>query len=145
MKGNEYMDISFPDKMILEITFFDKTDFYSLSFENQQYRIIGRDEGIKTILIGIGEDEKVYYIITDEKTLCYIAINTETFVKELLLFDHYMNVEGSHLPENPDDAQLSAFTDNFKAQILKLDADAFHHHDTFWSEICEEMEYGVII
>lgn len=80
----------------------------------------------------------------DENTLFYIAISADIFIKELLLYDDYMNAKGNELPENPDDSQLSAFTDKFRKKILKLDSHAFDSEDTFWSEICEEMEYGII-
>lgn len=55
-----------------------------------------------------------------------------------------MNTEGNELPENPDDSQLSEFADKFRKKILKLDSNAFCSENTFWSEICEEMEYGII-
>lgn len=48
------------------------------------------------------------------------------------------------LSENPDDSQLSEFTDKFRKKILKLDSNAFYSEDTFWSEICEKMEYRII-
>ena len=139
-----YIDNSLPKKTILEISFLSRTDFYNISFESNNYRIIGGDKDIKTNLIGISEDEKVYYIATDENTLYYIAISIDIFVKELLLYDNYMNTKGDELPENPDDLQLSEFTDKFRKKILKLDSNAFYSEDTFWSEICEEMEYGII-
>lgn len=60
-----------------------------------------------------------------------------------MLYDNYMNTEGNELPENPDDSQLSEFTDKFRKKILKLDSNAFYSEDTYWSEICEEMEYGI--
>ena len=139
-----YMDHSLPKRTILEISFLSRTDFYNLSFKNNNYRIIGGDKDIKTNLIGIREDGKVYYIITDENTLFYIAISVDAFVRELLLYDDYMNTNGDELPENPDDSQLFEFTDKFRKKILKLDSHAFDSEDTFWSEICEEMEYGMI-
>lgn len=140
-----YSDISFPNKKILEIRFLSAEDFYTISFENHNYKIVGGDEDIETNLIGIAEDEKVYYISADEKTLCYISVNISTFIKELLLFDSYINTETDNLPENPDDKILSKFAGNFKSQILELDNNAFCDDDTFWSEICEEIEYGIII
>lgn len=139
-----YIDHSLPKKTILEISFLSRIDFYNISFKNNNYQIIGGDKDIKTNLIGISKDGKVYYIITDENTLCYIAISADVFVKELLLYDDYMNAKDNELPENPDDSQLSAFTDKFRKKILTLDRHAFDSEDTFWSEICEEMEYGII-
>ena len=139
-----YMDHSLPKRTILEISFLSRTDFYNISFENNNYKIIGGDKDIKTNLIGIREDGKVYYIITDENTLFYIAISVDAFVKELLLYDNYMNTNDDELPENPDDSQLFEFMDKFRKKILKLDSYAFDSEDTFWSEICEEMEYGMI-
>ncbi len=136
-------DISFPDKTILEVSFLNKKDFYNLSVKNNNHLIVGGDKDIADNLVGIAEDEKVYYI--EDDTLCYIAVNIRIFVKELLLFDSYMNTEADNLPENPDDKTLSEFADNFKSKILELDKDAFKSDDTFWSEIWEEMEYGIII
>ncbi|MDE5620483.1 MAG: hypothetical protein K2I80_08200 [Ruminococcus sp.] len=64
---------------------------------------------IETNLVGIAEDEKVYYI----------SVNIRTFIKELLLFNDYVNQ--SNLPENPDDLQLAEFADKFLSQLLELD------------------------
>ncbi len=138
-----YSDISFPDKTILEVTFLKATDFYSIYFENSNYIIVGGDKELPTNLIGISEDNKVYYITTDDKQLCYIAVNIDTFIKELLLFDDYINT--NNLPENPDEMQLAEFAGNLRTKILESDADAFYDGSTFWSEICEEVEYGIII
>ncbi|MDE6424638.1 MAG: hypothetical protein K2K89_00625 [Ruminococcus sp.] len=134
-----YSDIQFPDKMILEVTFLNVTDFYSISFQNRNYTIVGGDKDIKTNLIGISDNDKVYYITTDDKKIYYISINIRTFIKELLLFDDYINK--NNLPENPDEIQLA---DIFRKKILELDKYAFKSNDTFWSEICEELEYGII-
>lgn len=136
-----YSDISFPNKTILEVTFLNVTDFYTISFENNNYTIVGGDEDIETNLIGIAGDGKVYYIVTDDKSLfCYLAVNIETFIKELLLFDDYVNQ--SNLPENPDDLQLAEFADEFLSLLLELDKTVCK--SDFWSEVCEEMEYGSI-
>lgn len=137
-----YSDISFPNKKILEIRFLSVEDFYTISFENHNYTIVGGDDDIKTNLVGIAENEKVYYISADDKTICYISVNISTFIKELLLFDNYVNQ--SNLPENPDDLQLAEFAEHLKIQILKSDSNAFYDDNTFWSEVCEELEYGVI-
>ena len=135
-----YINHELHKKTILEISFLSRTDFYNIYFKNNNYQIIGGDKDIKTNLIGISEAGKVYYIITDENILCYIAISADIFVKELLLYDNYMNTSGDEIPENPDDSQLSAFTDKFRKKILTLDSHAFDSEDTFWSEI----EYGII-
>lgn len=125
-----YSDIQFPDKMILEVTFLNKQDFYSISFENNNYTIVGGDKDIKTNLIGIADNDKVYYITTDDKKICYISANIEIFIKQLLLYDDYINTN------NPPE--------NFRLKILESDKNAFKNNETFWSEVCEEMEYGVI-
>lgn len=135
-----YSDISFPNKKILEIRFLSVEDFYTISFENNTYTIVGGDEDIETNLVGIAEDEKVYYISADDKTLYYISVNISTFIKELLLFDDYVNQ--NNLPENPDDLQLAEFTDKFLSLLLELDKTVCKSE--FWSEICEELEYGLI-
>lgn len=135
-----YSDISFPNKKILEIRFLSVEDFYTISFENNTYTIVGGDEDIETNLVGITRDEKVYYISADDKTLYYISVNISTFIKELLLFDDYVNQ--NNLPENPDDLQLAEFTDKFLSLLLELDKTVCKSE--FWSEICEELEYGLI-
>ena len=137
-----YSDILFPNKKILEIRFLSVEDFYTISFENNTYTIVGGDKDIETNLVGIAENEKVYYISADDKTICYISINISTFVKQLILFDDYVNT--NYLPENPGYETLSEFADNFKSKILESDSDAFYNDNTFWSEVCEEMEYGII-
>ena len=133
------MDISLPDKTILEVTFLKKNDFYTISLQNQDYLIVGGDEGIHTNLIGIAKNGTVYYITTDDGVLCYISPNIEIFVKELLLYDEYMNHKFS---ENLDESMLSDFANQFRKEILKFDNSAFDSGSTYWSEICEEMEYG---
>lgn len=138
---NYLYNISFPDEKILEITFLDKSDFYSLSLKNNNYIVIGGDENIETNIIGIAENDNVYYITTDDLNFCYISINIQTFIKQLLLFRDYVN----HFPKNPDDKKISELTENFKLKILELDINSFYNENTFWSQICEEMEYGIII
>ncbi len=124
-----YSDISFPDKTILEVTFLSNSDFYSISFQNNNYIIVGGDKDIETNLIGIAENEKVYYITIDDKKICYISANIQTFIKQLLLFEEYVDTN------NPPES--------FRLKILESDADAFKSNATFWSEICEEMEYRI--
>ncbi|MDE5583972.1 MAG: ribosomal protein S18-alanine N-acetyltransferase [Ruminococcus sp.] len=141
--NNMYSEIPFPDKTILEISFLDTDDFYTISIENNNYTIIGGDKDIKTNLIGIGEDKKVYYILADYKNICYISANINTFIKQLLLFDDYVNK--NNLPENPADSQLYEFAECFRKLIINSDVNAFYDKSTFWSEICEEIEYGIII
>lgn len=143
MKINIYDDIQFPDRTILEVTFLNKSDFYGISMQNRSYTIVGGDRDIPTNLIGIADDNKVYYITTDDKKICYISSDIRTFIKQLLLYDDYTN--NNILPENPDEIQLIEFTDKFKSMISDSDKNAFQSNDTFWSEICEEMEYGIII
>ena len=125
-----YSDIHFPDKTILEMAFLNVTDFYSISFQNNNYTIVGGDKDIEDNLIGIAEDGKVYYITTYDKGISYISVNIRTFIKQLLLFEEYADTN------NPPE--------NFRRKILESDAYAFKNSDTFWSEICEELEYGII-
>lgn len=131
-----YSDIKFPDRTILEVTFLNVTDFYTISFENNNYTIVGGDADIETNLVGIASDGKVYYIVTDDKSLfCYIAVNIGTFIKELLLFESYTNSP----PENLTDKQ---FAEKFRFQLSELDKTVCK--SDFWSVVCEELEYGVI-
>ena len=124
-----YSDIHFPEKTILEVTFLNITDFYSISFQNNNYTIVGSDKDIGGNLIGIADDEKVYYITTYDKRIYYISVNIWIFIKQLLLFEKYVDTN------NPPES--------FRLKILESDADAFKSNATFWSEICEEMEYGI--
>lgn len=139
-----HTDISFPDKPILEIKFLHKSDFFNISFRGEHYTIIGGDKDIETNLIGIDKNEKVFYITRDDNSLCYIASDIKTFINELLLFDEFANTEENILPKNPNDAQLLEYADRFKEKILKLDGNAFDSEQTYWSEVYEEMVYGII-
>ncbi|MEE3350702.1 MAG: hypothetical protein VZR09_11795 [Candidatus Gastranaerophilaceae bacterium] len=89
-------------------------------------------------LVGIGENRKVYYITIDDNIICYISADINIFIKELLLYDNYM----MHRPNNLDESQLIEFTEKFRKELLDLDKTAFLDENTYWSEICEEMEYG---
>ncbi|MDE6539043.1 MAG: hypothetical protein K2K66_02525 [Ruminococcus sp.] len=138
---NIYANMSFPNKTILEVTFLNITDFYSISFENNNYTIVGGDKDIETNLIGIASDGKIYYIVTEDKSLfCYLAVNIHTFIKELLLYDDYINT--NNLPENPAEIQLAEFADKFRSHLTELDKTVCN--SKFWSEVCEELEYGII-
>ncbi|MDE5862104.1 MAG: hypothetical protein K2H28_07905 [Ruminococcus sp.] len=125
-----YSDIHFPDKTILEVAFLNITDFYSISFQNNNYTIIGGDKDIEGNLIGIADDGKVYYITTYDKRISYISVNIRMFIKQLLLFEEYADTN------NPPE--------RFRRKILESDTNAFKSNDTFWSEVCEELEYGII-
>ena len=129
-----YSDIKFPDRTILEITFLNKADFYDISFQNRNYTIVGGDKDISTNIIVIAENNEVYYITTDDKKISYISENIRIFIKQLLLYDDNIN----NLSENPKKIQ------EFRLKILELDANAFKSDNTFWSEIFEEIEYGII-
>ncbi len=136
------LGISFPDKRILELRFLNQADFYNIKLNNITYTIVGRDCDIQTNLIGIAPNEKVFYITTDDNVICYIASNIYVFIKELLLYDDYINNEENQLPENPDDLRLFEFAEKFRNKISYLDRHAFENENTYWSEVCEEMEYG---
>ena len=55
------INISFPNKAILEIIFFNRDDFYNISFQNNDYLIVGRDQGIVDNVIAIAKNGEVYY------------------------------------------------------------------------------------
>lgn len=120
-----YDDVQFPDRTILEITFLNKSDFYDISIQNRRYTIVGGDKDISTNLVGIADDEKVYYITTDDGELCYISPDIRTFIKQLLLFEEYTD------------------TEDFRRKILELDKNSLNDK-TFWAEVYEEIEYGII-
>lgn len=120
-----YDDIQFPDRTILEVTFLNKSDFYDISLQNRNYTIVGGDRDIPTNLVGIADDDKVYYITTDDGELCYISSDIRTFIKQLILFEEYTDIE------------------DFRRKILELDKNSLNNK-AFWSEVYEEMEYGII-
>ncbi|MBP3761094.1 MAG: hypothetical protein J6I55_06440 [Ruminococcus sp.] len=137
-------DIVFPEKEILEISFLNRDDFYSIILKNTEYLIVGGDKDIKSNLIGIKSSKEVYYLSTDDNKISYISKNIDIFLSELLLFDKYVTEKALELPENPNDMQLFEFAYEFKKEILKLDKNAFLDSNTYWSEIYEEMEYGIL-
>lgn len=137
------MNIVFPDKPILEIIFLKEPERYKVTVNKKEYEIIGKDEMLNTVLVGVDKKGRVFSLETDDKTIIYIASNTETFVNELLLFDSFS--EGNDgLSENPSDMELKQFVKSFKKKIKKFDRKAFYRKMTFWSLVCEEMEYGII-
>lgn len=137
-------DIVFPEKEILEISFLNHDDFYSIILKNTEYLIVGGDKDIKSNLIGIKSNQEVYYLSTDDNKISYISKNIDIFLSELLLFDKYVTEKVHELPENPNDMQLFEFAYEFKKEILKLDKNAFLDSNTYWSEIYEEIEYGIL-
>ena len=46
-------------------------------------------------------------------------------------------------PDNMTEAQLSAAAAGFREKLTELDRHAFDREDTFWSMVCEELEYGI--
>ena len=138
-------DVNFPNKVILEIAFLNNDAFYYLTFQHTHYYVVGGDKEIESNLIGIKDNGEVYYLTLDDDIACYIACDIETFIKELLLFDDYMTNIHGQLPDNPSEHQLRNYANIFRNEILKLDNSAFRDTNTYWSEICEELEYGICL
>jgi len=137
-------DNLFPEQFF-ELVFFSKEEYSLINYKEESYLTIGRDRDIKTNFIAVADDGKVYYISCDENDKCYISVNKEVFAKEIFLFKDYISEKRNIIPENPDDSQLKEFTDTFREKISELDCNALYSENTFWSEICEEMEYGLIV
>ena len=138
---------NFPNKDILEITFLNEPDFYHISYQNRDFLIVAKDKDINTNLIGITITGEVYYLTLADTRVCYIANNIDVFIAELLAFDDYMKHEPNDLSVFSDELQLSQFANEFRNIILKLDKSAFegnNEEDTFWAEVCEEIEYGIL-
>ena len=135
--------MTFPDKPILEIIFLKEQDRYKLTVNEKEFEIIGKDEMLDTVLVGTDVKGRVFSLETDNKSIIYIASSTGAFVNELLLYDS-LSVDNGGLPENPSDIELKQFVKDFKKKIRKLDRKAFYRRRTFWSLVCEEMEYGII-
>ena len=141
------INISFPNKAIFEIIFFNRDDFYNISFQNKDYLIVGRDQGIVDNVIAIAKNGEVYYITLYNSDICYIAENIDIFVNELLLFDRFHKENTLELNDNQDESLLTILANNFRNELLKLDQSAFRDdmESTFWSEVCEGIEYGILI
>jgi len=135
------MSMTFPDKPILEIIFLNVQERYKLTVNKKEFEIIGKDEMLDTVLVGTDQKGRVFNLEIDDQTIIYIASNTEAFVNELLLYDSLSEDDGG-LSENPSEIELKQFVKKFKKKIKKLDRKAFYCSMTFWSLVCEEMEYG---
>lgn len=135
------MDITFPDKPILELIFLKEQERYKLTVNKKEYEIIGKDEKLDVVLVGTDKKGRVFNLLTEDKTVIFIASNTAAFVNELLLYDS-LSEGGDGLSENPSDKELKQFVKSFKKKMKKLDRKAFYRRTTFWSLVCEEMEYG---
>ena len=143
------MDINtiFSKKAILEIVFLNRDDFYNISFLNNDYLIVGRDRDIDDNVIGISKNGEVYYLTLDSSDVCYIAKDIDTFAAELLLFERFIKTKSPVLNDDQHESQLSVFADSFRNELLKLDKSVFRNdeEDTFWSEVCDEIEYGILL
>ena len=137
------MNIAFPDKPILYIIFLKVQERYKLTVNKKEFEIIGKEEGLDTVLVGTDKKGRVFNLDTDSNTVIYIACNIEAFVKELLLFDS-LSEDNDGLSENPSDMELKQRVKNFKKKIKKFDRKAFYRRMTYWSLVCEEMGYGII-
>lgn len=137
------MNSMFPDKPILEIIFLKVQERYKLTVDKKEFEIIGKDEMLDTALVGTDKKGRVFSLETEDKTIIYIAGNTEAFVNQLLLYDSLAEDNGG-LPENPSDKELKQYVKKFKRNIKRFDRKAFYNRMTFWSLVCEEMEYGLI-
>lgn len=137
------MNIIFPDKPILEIIFLKVPDRYKLTVNKKEYEIIGKDEKLDSVLVGVDKRGRVFSLETEDQAVFFIAGNVEAFVNELLLYDSLSENNGG-LSENPSDEELKQFVKKFKKRIKKLDRKAFYRRMTFWSLVCEEMEYGIL-
>ena len=141
------INISFPNKVILEIIFLNREDFYHICFQNNDYMIVGRDKDRADNVIAIATNSEVYYLTLYNSDICYIAENIDVFVNELLLFERFIEKKTLELKDNQDESQLTILANNFRNELLKLDQNVFRDdtESTFWSEVCEEIEYGILI
>ena len=109
--------------------------------------IVGRDKDIADNVIAIATNSEVYYLTLYNSDICYIAENIDVFVNELLLFERFIEKKTLELKDNQDESQLTILANNFRNELLKLDQNVFRDdtESTFWSEVCEEIEYGILI
>ncbi|MDE6729730.1 MAG: SUKH-4 family immunity protein, partial [Oscillospiraceae bacterium] len=120
--------------------FFKTCEYFDMILKNRKYQIIGKDNGLSTVLIGIAEDGKLFWLETDEEIAIYIACSLEIFKKEL----YWFSIFEEKYPENPSECILIKRANAFRERLLCLDSNAFSDDENYWAEVAEEMEYGVI-
>lgn len=84
------MDIEFslPDETILLIEFLKLQDFFTFSFEEKQYEIVGKDDVGN--FVGIDNSNQVFYLEIDPNNTRYIASDLEKFIRELMFYKEYI-------------------------------------------------------
>lgn len=109
-----YEEIQFPSEPILELVFCKPEDTYETVLAGQCYTVVGRDKDLPDLAI---------------------------LVRELMLWRSYGKQHPQ--PDNMTEAQLTAAAAGFREKLTELDRHAFDREDTFWSMVCEELEYGI--
>lgn len=132
---------------ILKIKFYKTEDFRTYIFHNAKYHIIGDYENEEQ-LICVSENQQIYLIVKYDNLICYIAPNLKAFQQEIRLFETLTKEcelidKISYTDENTEDI-LQEISDILKRDILKIDSNAFDNIENFWSEICIEIEDGII-
>lgn len=136
-----YEEIQFPSEPILELVFYKPEDAYETVLAGQCYMVVGKDKDLPDRLIGVASDKRVYELDDAQKQVFYAAPDLAIFVRELMLWRSYGKQHPQ--PDNMAEAQLSAAAAGFREKLTELDRHAFDREDTFWSMVCEELEYGI--
>lgn len=127
----------FPEEAILLIDFLKPENFYSVTFGDRWYEVIGKDDVGN--LIGTDRLDKVYYLDTENSNAFYAAGSVKTFVGQLELYKNYS--EECNLPSDPSEDELEEYVNGFKRRLEQMDLKAFDGDYTFWSLVAEQMEY----
>lgn len=136
-----YEEIQFPSEPILELVFCKPEDTYETVLAGQCYTVVGRDKDLPDRLIGVASDQRVYELDAAQKQVFYAAPDLAVFVRELMLWRSYGKQHPQ--PDNMTEVQLTAAAAGFREKLTELDRHAFDREDTFWSMVCEELEYGI--
>lgn len=130
------------ESCILELRFLKVSTCYELILHHHKYKIIAKDWGLNSILVGIAENGAVFSLDTEEteeKAAVYIASTLEVFQKEIELFQEFCE----NRPLNETEEELKQYADKFRQHMLRLDKNAFSDSENYWSVVVEEMEYGI--
>ena len=131
----------------LKINFYKIENFRTDIFQNAKYHVIGYYENEEQ-LICVSENQQIYLIVKYDDLICYVAPNLKSFQQEIRLFETLTKEcklidKISYTDENTEDI-LQEISDILKRDILKIDSNAFDNIENFWSEICIEIEDGII-
>ena len=121
-----------PSTEILGVSFLPADEFYSVTYENEEYLIVG-DEDAGMSYIGLNKYGNVYLIGLDTKM--YISNSLVKFAKQLLAFQSFALPAAKHTEK-----ELKVHANKFRETIKGIDKSAFKNDGTFWAGIIKHIE-----